>query len=632
MPNKLNISEKLDTKDSISVYQHVPSAVENESETITYDDDFDDYDSDYGSDDFDGDTFLNDNPLDQPLPNNKTLIYQAIKIGDHKLLQELLQAGADPNRDTDKHPLPIVIALRKGRTAMAEKLMEAGATLDDKTIEYIKTTYSSKILRKAEQLKERYKAIHRNDSLYSQGRTYQSSALHVAAEQGCLNIVKFLLKKGEEINSLDPVGNVSALHLAVKNGKEELVKYLLSHGAELSQQDTNGDTPLHMAVKRGNWTITKLLLSHSAKELYSRNHLGETPLHTAVIIKNVNVAKLLISHKVAKLSNQVADNKILLNVAIENEDLEMIKLLLTHKVKLAIADTASLLELVVKRNRIDILEILLHRRDIKLSKQDFNIILSFAAEYNRLDMAKMALSRGAKLSSQDNLGNTPLHMAARSGHKEMAQWLIKRGAKLSSQDNLGNTPLHMAARNGHKEMTQWLIKRGANLFSFNQDNLAPLHVAIQAGNYPLSELLEQAESQHKSRFSYQWDKVIKGNTQPKLLLHVTKGTHDTVLTLAARSGNQSLHDRLQDKINKKYGNKYLDTLVDMQKSKEAHITTTVLEENSVRSTSSPFSSFGSNSCHRPGFFKSLSIPVSEPICANVSENPEAIVDVTIALK
>lgn len=374
---------------------------------------------------------------------------------------------------------------------------------------------------------------------------------------------------------------------------------MLFHGAELSQQDTNGDTPLHMAVKRENRVITKLLLSHSAKELYSRNYLGETPLHTAVITKNVNVAKLLLSHKAAKLSNQVADNKILLNLAIENEDLEMIKLLLTHKVKLAIDDTASLLELVVRRNRIDILEILLHRQDIKLSKQDFNIILSVAAEYNRLDMAKMALSRDAKLSGQDNLGNTPLHMAA---------------------------------RNGHQEMTQWLIKCGANLFSFNKDNLAPLHVATQAGNYPLSELLEKAESQHKSRFSYQWNKVIKGNTQPKLLLHVTKGTHDTVLTLVARSGNQSLHDRLQDKINKKYGNKYLGNLVDMQKSKEAHITTTVLEENSVRSTSSPVSSFGSNSCHRPGFFKSPSILFSEPIYANISENPEAIVDATIALR
>lgn len=80
------------------------------------------------------------------------------------------------------------------------------------------------------------------DSRDGFGRT----ALMVAARYGELEIVRFLINNGADVNAKDNNGQ-TALILAVDGRNIELVKYLVSHGADVNAKDNDGETALKLA-------------------------------------------------------------------------------------------------------------------------------------------------------------------------------------------------------------------------------------------------------------------------------------------------------------------------------------------------------------------------------------------------
>ena len=75
--------------------------------------------------------------------------------------------------------------------------------------------------------------------------------LHYAADRGQLKIVKFLLKNGANINSVN-VASQTSLHLATitRNFNIEVIKVLLDHGANFKVKDNAGSTVLDLC--KGN--------------------------------------------------------------------------------------------------------------------------------------------------------------------------------------------------------------------------------------------------------------------------------------------------------------------------------------------------------------------------------------------
>lgn len=58
--------------------------------------------------------------------------------------------------------------------------------------------------------------------------------LQMAANKGQMEMVKYLLSKGADINYIHPVAYHTAFHLAVLNGHLDLAKYLASKGADVN--------------------------------------------------------------------------------------------------------------------------------------------------------------------------------------------------------------------------------------------------------------------------------------------------------------------------------------------------------------------------------------------------------------
>jgi len=86
------------------------------------------------------------------------------------------------------------------------------------------------------------------------------------------------------------------LHIAVENGHINIVKLLISSKADVNVRDKNGDTPLHVAVFTERIDIAKLLISKKA-DVNIGDKDGNTPLHSAVRADRIDIVKLLIFHK-----------------------------------------------------------------------------------------------------------------------------------------------------------------------------------------------------------------------------------------------------------------------------------------------------------------------------------------------
>ncbi|CAL1169939.1 unnamed protein product [Cladocopium goreaui] len=83
-----------------------------------------------------------------------------------------------------------------------------------------------------------------------------STPLHLAAEEGYLEVVKCLV---EEIHGNTP------LLLAAKEGREDVVEYFLAKAKLQAPHKANyeGETPLLGAVQKGRRNIVKVLLLHN---------------------------------------------------------------------------------------------------------------------------------------------------------------------------------------------------------------------------------------------------------------------------------------------------------------------------------------------------------------------------------
>ncbi|GAB2277075.1 hypothetical protein Dimus_011784 [Dionaea muscipula] len=104
------------------------------------------------------------------------------------------------------------------------------------------------------------------DSKDTQGRT----ALHMAAANGHLDVVDFLLSKGVNVNACNMEKN-TPLHWACLNGHTEVVKNLIMAGANVSSLNSHDRTPIDEALSQGkmkvidtiNTAVTQLELSQT---------------------------------------------------------------------------------------------------------------------------------------------------------------------------------------------------------------------------------------------------------------------------------------------------------------------------------------------------------------------------------
>ncbi|PRQ33863.1 putative ankyrin repeat-containing protein [Rosa chinensis] len=156
-------------------------------------------------------------------------------------------------------------------------------------------------------------------------------ALHIAAKQGDMDVLKILMDAHPELTMTVDLSNTTALHTAANQGHIEVVNFLLEAGSSLATiARSNGKTALHSAARNGHLEVMKALLEKEPGIATRTDKKGQTALHMAAKGQNLEVVELLINADSALIN--MCDNKenTALHIATRKGRIEIVKMLLQH--------------------------------------------------------------------------------------------------------------------------------------------------------------------------------------------------------------------------------------------------------------------------------------------------------------
>ena len=272
--------------------------------------------------------------------------------------------------------------------------------------------------------------------------------LFIAAEAGDVATLRALFQEDPEAEAA-PIGTdgASPLHLAARNGHMGALNFLLERGAHPDQHNAmTGDTAVHVAVREGHGTLLLLLLRRGA-DVNARNFHSSQYASGSWTSNGVNLGPL---HQTP------------LHVAVEECNLDMIGQLLraaTVDPNVEDFDGRTPLHYALEFQEYDILEVLLNHKKTDPNKgcKDFATPLHYASSQGELGAVKLLLQHGADKDACDEQGWTPLMVAVRGGKVGVVKELMGAGAEVGAVNGVGNTALHIAATNGREEVCRALM-------------------------------------------------------------------------------------------------------------------------------------------------------------------------------
>jgi len=162
----------------------------------------------------------------------KTALLYAVKEGHYKTVKLLIDNGADVNASDNDENTPLIFAVDGRHTDIVKWLIDAGA--DVNAISRIK--YSSHYDRGTYQ--------------YSYFNSGGNSALISAVEIGSINITRWLIKAGADVDVRNSRGK-TPLIIASENGFTTIAELLIKVDANVCGRDRSGKTALdHAQIKK----------------------------------------------------------------------------------------------------------------------------------------------------------------------------------------------------------------------------------------------------------------------------------------------------------------------------------------------------------------------------------------------
>lgn len=263
----------------------------------------------------------------------------------------------------------------------------------------------------------------------------KESLLHTAVSEAKLEIVKFLIAEGCEVNAANKLGRtplMNALHLydkKLEKSIQEIRQLLLGAGGDLQRIDTNRNNAFHMAFSYANSKVTNITCSQCSIEtleqlhaagvdINARNTAANTPLMFALCAgANYEIIKWLID-KGAEIK---PEDKIFEKAAAA-ADVQTLELL--YKEGDAISYKA--LECAIRGRNIAAFKWLVGK--VQNLQQDSSTLLVSAMQHLTEEVLEILAAHKIHFN-YDQSDSFNLHFAALShGKKNIAEWLVKNRA------------------------------------------------------------------------------------------------------------------------------------------------------------------------------------------------------------
>ncbi len=298
--------------------------------------------------------------------------------------------------------------------------------------------------------------------------------LVTAAQDGAVENVKKLLQAGVNPNYLDPSSyGRTALTAACKAGHLAIAQALIEAGADVNRKDkfatsTDWDrsqTPLSAACdcdKKPHNEVAALvayLLERGADVRAAQPKGRDGAVHFAAEHGHAEVVKMLLARK-ASAKRQGTNKYTPLMRAMEGGSLAIVKMLIDKGADIfatvAYKHTAFDLLITEKKANVDIARLLIELgADFKKYKADYGP-LGRAACYGNKEIVELMIEKGAKVSTKNREGATPMDEAIRGENYEVVKLLLAHGADPDSRDRsgFGKTLLQYAVTTGAAELVR----------------------------------------------------------------------------------------------------------------------------------------------------------------------------------
>ncbi|CAJ1077810.1 kinase D-interacting substrate of 220 kDa B isoform X4 [Xyrichtys novacula] len=274
--------------------------------------------------------------------------------------------------------------------------------------------------------------------------------LMLAAEQGSLEIVQELIRRGANVN-LDDVDCWSALISAAKEGHVDVVKELLENSAYIEHRDMGGWTALMWAAYKGRVDVVNLLLEHGANPNTTGQQYSVYPIIWAAGRGHADIVKIL----------------------------------LENGAKVNCSDKYGTTPLIwaSRKGHFDcVMHLLENGADVDQEGANSMTALIVAVRGGYTEVVKELLKRNPNVNMTDKDGNTALMIAAKEGYTEIVQDLLDAGTYVNIPDRSGDTVLIGAVRGGHVEIVRALLHKYADIDIRGQENKTALYWAVEKGN------------------------------------------------------------------------------------------------------------------------------------------------------
>ena len=354
------------------------------------------------------------------------------------------------------------------------------------------------------------------------GDEYNDTALMKAAGQGHIEVVRFLVGQGADLNIRNNQGQ-NALMFAAAGGHLAVVLFLIDSGANASSlsffysYEYGPDTPLMWAAYGGHLDVVQVLLPLENRATSSS--AAAAAMTWAAYGGHLDVVRFLLENGVPinppPSFGERGSGITALMWAAYGGHLEVVRFLLENGADIHVRTAewlpvgidvrdiyfqgigSSALTLAIKQGYAEVVRLLLEHWMWEYSadgRDDYGrIALMYAAAAGDLEMAHLLLENGAPIEAQTDSGTTALMFAVAEGHVEIIRLLLENGASINAQTDIGTTALMYAAAFGQIETVRFLVEKGADIHIQNGYGNTALSLAEERGHQEVVDFLRSVE-------------------------------------------------------------------------------------------------------------------------------------------
>uniref|UniRef100_A0A663EJS6 Ankyrin repeat and KH domain containing 1 n=1 Tax=Aquila chrysaetos chrysaetos TaxID=223781 RepID=A0A663EJS6_AQUCH len=432
--------------------------------------------------------------------------------GHVELAALLIERGANLEEVNDEGYTPLMEAAREGHEEMVALLLAQGANINAQTEETQETALTLACCGGFSEVA---------DFLIKAGADIElgcSTPLMEAAQEGHLELVKYLLAAGANVHATTATGD-TALTYACENGHTDVADVLLQAGADLEHESEGGRTPLMKAARAGHLCTVQFLISKGANVNRATANNDHTVVSLACAGGHLAVVELLLAHG-ADPTHRLKDGSTMLIEAAKGGHTNVVSYLLDYPNNVLSVPAADLSQLTppsqdqsqVPRVPVHTLAMVVPPQEpdrtpqenspplLGVTESNHDTALTLACAGGHEELVSVLIARGANIEHRDKKGFTPLILAATAGHVGVVEILLDKGGDIEAQsERTKDTPLSLACSGGRQEVVDLLLARGANKEHRNVSDYTPLSLAASGGYVNIIKILLNAGAEINSR-------------------------------------------------------------------------------------------------------------------------------------